>query len=132
MTTAPMTKPAREYALTVSFWLTIYVALIALATWAHNTDAYSPPLSYLIAMSPALPIGGVILALMRFIDRSDEYVRALTMRRFLVATGLTLFVCSAWGFLESFADAPHLPLWSVFPGFWALYGVASIVVPDKA
>jgi hypothetical protein len=132
MTDAPMTKPSREYALTVSLWLAIYVALIAFATWAHNTGAFAPPVSYLVAMSPALPIGGVIVAMMRFIDRSDEYVRAVTIRRFLVATGLTLFFCSAWGFLESFAGALHLPLWSVFPGFWALYGAACIVVPDKA
>jgi hypothetical protein len=132
MDNSTMTKPGREYSVSLVIWMMIYVALIALATWTRSTGAFSPPLLYLVALSPALPIGGVILALMRFIERSDEYVRALTTRRFILATGLTMFLCTAWGFLESFADAPSVPLWSVFPAFWALYGAACVVVPDRA
>jgi hypothetical protein len=30
-----------------------------------------------------------------------------------------------WGFGESFAGAPHLPAWLVYPLFWAAYGVVS-------
>jgi hypothetical protein len=132
MTDATMTKPARDYVFSMSLWLTIYVALIALATWVHNTGGFPPTLSFLIAASPAFPIGGVILAVMRFIDASDEYVRAITVRRFVLATGLTLFACSIWGFLETFAGVTHLPLWIVFPAFWAFYGLASIAVRDRA
>ena len=126
------TKPGREYVTSVVLWMAIYVALIAFVTWADHAGGFSPPWSYLIGASPALPIGGVIVALLRFIDQSDEYVRAVTLLRVVLATGMTLFVCTAWGFAESFADAPHVPMWVVFPAFWAFYGAAYIAVRDAA
>jgi hypothetical protein len=132
MTESTMTKAARDYTFSLSFWMAVYGGLIALATWAHGAEAFSPPLSFLIGASPAFPIGGMILAVMRFIEASDEYVRALTTRRFVLATGLTLFACSLWGFLETFAGIAHLPLWVVFPAFWAFFGVACVVIRDRA
>jgi hypothetical protein len=111
--------------------MALYVALIAFVTWASKFGGLAPPWSYLVGASPALPVGGVILAVMRFIDQSDEYVRAVTIRRFVLAAGMTLFVCTTWGFAESFADAPHVPMWVVFPAFWAFYGAAYIAVRDS-
>jgi hypothetical protein len=130
MTGTEVTKAGRDYAIAMTLWMALYVALICVAVWAKAAGV-RPPISYAIAIAPALPVGGLIVAVLRFIERSDEYVRALTTRRFVAATSLTLFACTAWGFAESFAGAQHLPLWVVFPGFWAFYGLACLVVPDR-
>lgn len=85
----------------------------------------SGPVLWAIAVLPALPIGASIWVFLRYIDQVDEYVRAVTLKRFIVATGLTLFACTAWGFLEENAGAHHFSLYLVYPVFWALYGGAS-------
>ena len=30
-----------------------------------------------------------------------------------------------WGFGETFAGAPHLPAWLIYPLFWAAFGLVS-------
>jgi hypothetical protein len=30
-----------------------------------------------------------------------------------------------WGFGESYADAPHVPAWMIYPLFWACFGLAA-------
>jgi hypothetical protein len=64
-------------------------------------------------------------ATLALIAESDEYVRALTAKRFIVAAGLAMALFSAWGFAESYAGAPHAPGWLVFALFWLAYGVVS-------
>jgi hypothetical protein len=43
----------------------------------------------------------------------------LQLRAFVLATALTMALCTVWGFLELFSLVPHVPLWSVF-GIWAV------------
>jgi hypothetical protein len=56
---------------------------------------------------------------------SDEFVRALTARQFIVASGLTLATAVFWGFGETLAGAPHIDAWLIYPVFWFFYGVVS-------
>ncbi len=92
----------------------------------------SGPALWAVAVLPALPIGGSIWVFLRYIEQVDEYVRAVTLKRFIVATGLTLFVCTAWGFLEENAGAHHFSLYLVYPVFWAFYGAASALYRSAA
>ena len=62
------------------------------------------------------------LALMR---ESDEFVRAMTAKQFIIATGVAMAIAVFWGFCETFANAPHLPAWLIYPLFWAAQGVVS-------
>jgi hypothetical protein len=70
-------------------------------------------------------VAGQIWTTLALMDESDEFVRALTARRFIVAAGLSMALFSAWGFAESYADAPHAPGWFIFPLFWLAFGVVS-------
>ena len=73
------------------------------------------PALYVIAVLPALPLIGIVWALGRFlIEETDEYQRALAVRKMLVATGFLLVVATVWGFLEEFGLAPHLPAFWCF------------------
>ena len=53
---------------------------------------------------------------------------AILVKRFIIATGLTLFICTAWGFLESNAGAHHFSLYLVYPLFWGLFGLTSLIL----
>jgi len=119
------TPAAREYSLSVLGWMTLYVLLILTVSWADDAERLSGPIVYAAALSPSVPIGGLMWAVLRFMTRSDEFVRAVLAKRFVVTTGIMLFLCVAYGFLETYADVPHAPLWLAFPTFWAVFGLVS-------
>lgn len=99
----------------------LYVAAIMLATRFIPDNAPADARTIGLALLPGLAILGWIWAMGRLlVELEDEYLRMLEVRKFLVATGLTLAVCSVWGLLQVFAPAvPELPLFFVFP-LWAL------------
>ncbi len=90
-----------------------YVAALFAAQVAIGRYGLAGAPAYLLAILPSLPIIGIFGAIGRYlIEESDEYVRLLTVRQTLVASGLALSVATAWGFLESFDLAPH------FDAYW--------------
>lgn len=99
----------------------LYVGAIMLATRFIPDNAPADAGTIGLALLPGLAILGWIWAMGRLlVELEDEYLRMLEVRKFLVATGLTLAVCSVWGLLQVFAPAvPKLPLFFVFP-LWAL------------
>jgi hypothetical protein len=84
---------------------------------------------HLAAVSPALPIGVAIFAMGRFVvEGMDEFMRMLQVKAMLIGTGLTMFTCTAWGFLAQYAHVWALPLYCVFPMWCAFWGLALPVV----
>ena len=70
-------------------------------------------LAYAAAILPALPLVGIFLAWGRYLtDEPDEYIRMLTIRQTLIATGFMLSATTTWGFLESFGLAVHIPAYA--------------------
>ena len=125
------TPPARRrYNTTVTLWLVIYAGFLGLAAWAKYYGHIGAPMIFLIAALPALPIGFIILAMMRLIRDSDEYFRDLMMKRYMAAMGLTLFICTLFGFVDQYALNLRPPLWVVFPGYWMCYGLILPVYPS--
>ncbi len=116
-----------QYALGFSVCMILYVvalfASLGLITIKHPTGA----LLYATAVLPALPIGGTIIVFLRYIDQVDEYVRGVMLKRFIVATGLTLFICTAWGFIEENASGHHFSLYLVYPLFWMMFALSSSI-----
>ena len=115
-----------QYLIGISATMAGYMAALfgSILTLKAHPELTGPAL-WTVAVLPALPIGGSIWVFLRYIEQVDEYVRAVTLKRFIVATGMTLFVCTAWGFLEENAGAHHFSLYLVYPVFWAFYGGAS-------
>lgn len=125
-------SPDREYRIGLSAWMVAYAALLTLSILIIRAQSPQGLLLYALAVAPSLPIGGTIWQMLRYMDRCDEYVRAIVTRRFVLATGVTLFLCTAWGFLESNAGLPHVDLYLVYPLFWGSFGVASAFVRQAA
>jgi hypothetical protein len=131
----PKMRPAaRRYAVRIGVSMGLYVAvLVPVVMIAEARALPAAPWLYLVAMAPAAPVGGVIFALLRYLEEEeDEYQRLLHVRTFVVSSGLTLAVTTGWGFLQFYAAAPLVSLFYVFPLFWACYGVAGAWVRWRA
>lgn len=106
----------------------LYLAFIALATFVLPDDAELSVLSVMIGLLPGIAILGWIWAMARLlIELEDEYLRMLEIRKFLVATGMTLSICSVWGILELMVNVPAMPVFYVFPMWCFGLGVGALV-----
>ena len=114
-----------QYLVGISVCMLLYAAaLFGSIEWIVTHHPTGIPL-YVMAVLPALPIGGTIAVFLYYIDQVDEYIRGVVLKRFILATGLTLFLCTAWGFLEDNAGLHHISLYLVYPLWWMLFGLAS-------
>ena len=110
---------------TMILYMTLIVALPFLIAWLRPTG----PALWLIAVLPAFPLSAVFWFYGRmFIDMRDEYLRLLEIRKALIATGIVMMAATAWGFLESYAGAPHLPLFAVPLAWFPCQGLGAAIV----
>ena len=106
----------------------LYVAFLFAAIRVNQVAAPTGILAVALAVLPALPLIGVVWSIFRLVtDETDEYQRSLVIRQILIATGLTLVVCCVWGFLETFGQVPHIPMYWAFIIWCAGLGVGSFV-----
>jgi hypothetical protein len=116
-----------KYILGLLAWMALYVVILV---FSIGSIAHRHPAGLwldVLAVAPALPIGGTIAVFHRYIDKVDEYIRAVVVKRFITATGLTLFTCTAVGFYENGTGANVMPLYLVYPCFWMMFALASLV-----
>lgn len=90
-------------------WLSAAYALLLLAvTYLFRHAAVTGVTAVMLAVLPALPIIGVFAAIARYLlEERDEYLRVMTIRQTLVASGFALSIATVWGFLESFGVAAY-------------------------
>jgi hypothetical protein len=112
----------RRYLRTFLGAMAVYcVAVAGISGWFGWEPPKSGFLLYLAAVSPAPPIGLALLAMGRyFSEEPDEFLRMVQVRATLIGAGLTMFTCTAWGFLTQYAHVWALPLYMVFP-MWAFW-----------
>ena len=125
----PANRAQKRYNRNVLILMTGYVVILtAVVGYAHGHGPLRGVEGVVLALLPALPIIGVFGVMARYlIEENDEYIRSRFVQQALIATGLTLSVCTAWGFLENFGVAPHIYayyaaiLWFGSQGVVALY-----------
>jgi hypothetical protein len=121
-------RAARDYLRRFLITMTAYVLAVATATALSHTKLAEGPAIWLIAVLPALPLLAVFWIMGRYLSEiTDDYVRMLEVRKALVATGLTLAVTTVLGFLEIYADLPHMPLFYVPVIWFGGLGLGSLV-----
>lgn len=102
-------RAVRRYNRSVLLLSILYAAGLVTAIYLFRHAPPSGPIAYALGILPALPIIGVFAALGRYlIEEPDEYVRMVTVRQSLIASGFLLSIATAWGFLESFGLLPHV------------------------
>lgn len=119
------TPAHRRYVIRTFAFMVPYVA-ICLATMTSAFDeVVGKPAGWVLAAAVSAPIAGQIWATLSLMRESDEFVRAVTAKQFIVSAGIAMVGATLWGFGETFAGAPHLPAWLVYPLFWAAYGAVA-------
>tara|TARA_R110002167_G_scaffold27139_7_gene92602 strand:+ start:962 stop:1366 length:405 start_codon:yes stop_codon:yes gene_type:complete len=119
------TSAHRKYVLRTAAFMSGYAAVNVLAIFGAFDDIASTPAAWGLALAVSAPVVGQIWATLSLMRDSDEFVRAVTAKQFIVAAGLAMAIASVWGFGESYADAYHLPAWLIYPLFWFCFGLVS-------
>lgn len=119
------TPAGRRYVMRTMAFMAGYVSINVLAIFGAFDEIIGRPVAWALALAVAAPVIGQIWATLSLLRDSDEFVRAMLTKVFVIATGLTLAVCTVWGFGESYANAPHIPAWMAYPIFWACFGLIS-------
>lgn len=122
------TPAGRRYAMSTMGFMAVYVAVMVATIAGAFDDIQGKPAAWGLALAVAGPIAGQIWATLTFMRDSDEYVRAVTAKQFIIASGVAMALFSAWGFGESFAGAPHAEGWLIYPLFWLIFGCAAPLV----
>ncbi len=92
----------------------IYAALLIGAVYGFKHHLISGPAVWIAGVLPALPIIGIFATIgLYLIEESDEYLRMMTVRQTLWASGFSLSIATIWGFLESFDLVSHIPVYWV-------------------
>ncbi len=84
-----------------------------------------PPGTWGLAFAVCAPVIGLIWTHLAWMRDSDEFVRAVHAKRFIVAMGIAMAVSSAWGFLEIYAGVRHISPAMILPLFYVGYGLVS-------
>lgn len=118
----------RAYLRRVTWLMVPYFGLVIAASYARREQLVGTAVMAGLAVAAGLCIAGVFWALGRLIvDEEDEFLRMLTVRQALIATGLCLSLCSIYGFLSAYGLMPPVDLyWAAVLWFLGL-GVGAIV-----
>ncbi len=124
------TPADRRYIRRTAAFMTGYAA-INLAAITGAFDDIGARAAWVLALAVAAPVAGQIWAVLVWMRDSDEFVRALAAKRFIIAAGAAMALFSAWGFLETYAGAAHAPGWLIYPLFWAAFGLVTPLVRNS-
>lgn len=120
------TTPAgRKYVFRTMAFMSGYVAVNVAAIFGAFDDIQSTPAAWGLALTVSAPVIGQLWATLSLMRDSDEFVRAVIAKQFIIASGMAMALATVWGFGESYADAQHIPAWMIYPLFWACFGVVA-------
>src|SRR4051812_2484013 len=106
-------------------WL-MFLAALAFLTWGGRGMA--PAAVWAVILFVALTVAGQFLAAYRLVAAQDEYVRGITAKRAIAAAGATIGAAVFWGLAEQFLPVPRVPMWVVYPLFWAVFGIVTPLI----
>lgn len=120
------TAAGRAYAFGTLISMGVYVLGILAASFAMEQNL-AQPLMITLALVPGLAILAHIVVILNYLRRADEFLKAQTARRLIIAAMGTLAILAVWGFLETFAGFRGPEGWAAYGVMWALFGIVSIV-----
>ncbi|MDB5678455.1 hypothetical protein [Sphingomonas bacterium] len=102
-------RAIRRYNMRVIILSLAYAAFLLGAVYGFKHHLVAGPVAWVVAILPALPIVGIFAAIgLYLVEETDEYIRAMTVRQTLWASGFALSIATVWGFLESFELVAHV------------------------
>lgn len=114
MPSPSLSPAAKRYSVRVIVLSLLYCAFLIPAVYAFKHHLIGGAFAWVAAVLPALPIVGIFAAIgLYLVEEKDEYLRMMTVRQTLWASGIMLSLATIWGFLESFDMVQHIP------AYWA-------------
>ena len=125
MICTPQSKARRRYLYRLAPTTAIYVLLLFLVKWGFQHLHPTGIFVYLLAILPALPLVGTIAIVGLYIaEESDDFERSILVQAMLWGLGGALSLSTIWGYLEDFANAPHVSTFYVYIFFWFFMGLS--------
>lgn len=106
----------------------VFLAGIFLLSWGKGTGTLPASALWAVAIFLAATVALQFAAAYRLIAVQDEYVRAITGKRIIVAAGATLVVAVFAGLAIQFLAMPALPMWLLYPLFWGVFGMVTPLI----
>jgi len=119
-----MNTADKKYTIRTVLFMGAY-AIMNIAAITGAFEGLRPSGAGAFALIVSAPICGQIWTHLAWMKESDEFIRALQAKRFIVAMGLAMAVASTWGFLELYAKAPHVSPAMLLPLFYLCFGISS-------
>lgn len=104
---------ARRYIWQMLVLMTLYVVILLVSIHALKTGRYSPLFRDLIAITPAIPMFGIVAAVIAFMLSVDELQRQIHLEALAIAAGVTAALALTYTFLEG-VGLPHSQAWWAF------------------
>ncbi len=126
MSWAMQNSAQRRYVVRSAISAGMLIVLTFAGKWTLHALHPSTLMAYLIGIAAALPIVGAVAATAYYLlEEKDEFQTNLFVQSLLVGIACTLALTTIWGYLESFANAPHLDAIWLYSIFWLFVGVAT-------
>ncbi len=106
----------------------LYTAAVFGGAFAIRDDDASQWVAIGAALLPLLPALLMLRAYLIFLNGLDEFQRRIQTDAMLVSAAIVGFGSFAYGFLEEWADFPHLPLIWVLPALIGIWGLAACII----
>lgn len=123
--------PGARYGRGTFYAMAYYVVALILAVFVSDRELVSGIGLYMLAAQPGAAIAIQLFVTLRYLREADEYVRSLMAKRMIAACLTTFAVITVWGFLETFADVPHLPGWWAYCLMWFVLGLTGLFIKDS-
>jgi hypothetical protein len=121
----PATKAGRRYVYRLAPTMALYCVFLFITQWTFHHLHPTGLIVYVLAVLPALPlIGSLVVVGLYIAEESDEFERSILIQSMLWGFGGALAISTIWGFLEDFANAPHVSAFYVYVFFWFFMGIS--------
>ena len=93
------TAAHRRYLVRTAAFMIPYMAIcLSMMVTDAFDEVIGKPAGWMLAAAVSAPVIGQIWATLSLIRESDEFVRAVTARQFIIAAGLAMALATFWGF----------------------------------
>jgi hypothetical protein len=118
----------RRYVRDVAISGAIYMVLVFGAALAIRQLDLPQWAVIALSLAPVVPALMMLRAYIVFTRAMDEFQRRLQSEALIVASAVVVFSSFAYGFLEEWAEFPHISLLYVFPAFCGAWGFAHLLI----
>jgi len=117
----PVHAANKRYFIEIAIAAAAYIVILWISIHTLKTTTLAPFPRALVALSPILPVAGIVAAILRYMRSVDELQRQIHIEAFAISAGITAILFLTYGFLEGIGFPKISAFWTFFwiDIFWA-------------